>query len=325
MKFKLSRRRFLWTTGGTIAASSLAPADLVAASLPAVSSATEAVAATSIAPAVGAAATAIVATAGAMVEALEWSSSGMGYDRRTPLCNISMALRLMSKLLDDPSQTEISPDMLERLRRYVQIAQDQARHGIEVFNDWTDQTKFYCDYLKIRDRDKSSKELHPLHLQTWLPECLIPLQYRLKADEKSIRIQVADSLPIVIGHQSLLSEMVQRLLNHAIRLIPAGETVTLSANVIAPSASLTDSPHLQISVTSPGVEIPLDNLPKLFEPLYEMQYYKKFEHSDESPMSGSNLVLVACTAQELGGTVQATSSAGQTTFTVSIPVQVVSS
>ena len=119
------------------------------------------------------------------------------------------------------------------------------------------------------------------------------------------------------------------LLTNACKYTPAGETISVSAQVIqlgegdelstpvrpnvVPSRSRGD--RVAIRVTNSGAEIAQEQLGRIFDKFY------RIPNSDPHRYGGTGLglALVKKLAMRIGGQVFADSSAGMTSFTVELP------
>lgn len=71
-----------------------------------------------------------------------------------------------------------------------------------------------------------------------------------------------------------------------------------------------------LSVTNSGVEIPDDELPRIFEKFYRVVSTDRWQQGG----TGLGLALVKKLVEHLGGTIEARSIQRQTTFKIKLPV-----
>jgi signal transduction histidine kinase len=105
--------------------------------------------------------------------------------------------------------------------------------------------------------------------------------------------------------------MIQRILaNHldnAIKYTPSGGAVKVSL-------SEKDSREALVTVHDPGIGIPADDLPHIFERFY------RCDHSRSQPGTGLGLSLARALARAHQGDITVTSTPGQgSTFTLTLP------
>ena len=70
-----------------------------------------------------------------------------------------------------------------------------------------------------------------------------------------------------------------------------------------------------LSVTNSGVEIPADELPRIFEKFYRVANADRWQQGG----TGLGLALVKKLVEHLGGTIEAKSIQSQTTFRIELP------
>lgn len=95
---------------------------------------------------------------------------------------------------------------------------------------------------------------------------------------------------------------------------PPGEQITLSVWLQAEDLP---TPCLMLKVANSGVEIPAEAQVHVFEKFYRVQQIDRWSQGG----TGLGLALVQQLTAHLGGTIQLTSQANQTCFTVQLPLQ----
>ena len=128
-------------------------------------------------------------------------------------------------------------------------------------------------------------------------------------ERHTLHLAVPDSAVWIEGDALRLEQVVQNLLQNAVKYSPAGGTVTLRVTQHNPEACL--------AVTDEGIGIPLAVLPRLFHRFY------RAPNADAHQISGIGLGLYV--VQEIvtlhGGHIDVTSAEGKgSTFTVCLPL-----
>jgi two-component system phosphate regulon sensor histidine kinase PhoR len=96
----------------------------------------------------------------------------------------------------------------------------------------------------------------------------------------AIRLRIPEGLPLVVGDDTLLSQVFHNLLDNAVKYSPDGGRITIAANVTASTVT--------VSVADEGLGIHPDELSKVFHPFYRGLSVRT--HC----ISGSGLGLAVC-------------------------------
>lgn len=121
--------------------------------------------------------------------------------------------------------------------------------------------------------------------------------------------EILPQRPLVVPHLPSLERIVTVLLNNACKFTPSKQCIKI---VVAQ----TEGSLLVIEVTNTGIEIPSEELERIFQPFYRIPYTHPWSCSG----TGLGLALVKKLALRLGGEVQVDSSNGKTTFIVILPL-----
>jgi signal transduction histidine kinase len=119
---------------------------------------------------------------------------------------------------------------------------------------------------------------------------------------------VSDGIPPVSGDATSVAIIVANLVSNAIKYNrPAGEVVVRAAR---------EGETARVEVTDTGIGIPEDSLPRLFE-----EFYRVGGAARDIPGSGLGLAICRRIVEELGGSIDVTSTIGSgSTFTVRLPL-----
>ena len=151
-------------------------------------------------------------------------------------------------------------------------------------------------------------ELEPIPLQPTVEACISRHADRAKARELQL-IPEAPGQPVTAwADAEALAEILDNLVDNAIKYTPAGGKITLHWRVEDQQAIL--------QVRDTGVGIPEKDLPRVFERFYRVDKAR----SRELGGTGLGLSIVKHLVQALGGSITAASAIGRgSTFTVRIP------
>ncbi|MDA8094692.1 MAG: heavy metal sensor histidine kinase [Betaproteobacteria bacterium] len=136
--------------------------------------------------------------------------------------------------------------------------------------------------------------------------------YDALAADHGVRLQQSGAAT-AFGDGLMISRALSNLLSNAIRFTPKGMAVLLT---------LKDHPNeVRIEVINPGPEIPADVLPRIFDRLY----HREPDTRGNSDNIGLGLAITKAIVELHGGTLCATSTKGETRFTISLPKAIPSS
>ena len=134
-------------------------------------------------------------------------------------------------------------------------------------------------------------------------------------DERSVTVrkELPESLPELVGDPSALSSVIQNLVSNAIKYSRPGGTVTIQAR-----ESKTDSgTAVQVAIHDQSDGIPSREIPHLFEPFFRGERARRAQIQG----SGLGLSLVKQVVEGHGGSIDVVSTRGAgSTFMVQLPV-----
>ncbi|MBD3881071.1 sensor histidine kinase [Phormidium tenue FACHB-886] len=114
-------------------------------------------------------------------------------------------------------------------------------------------------------------------------------------------------MPLLTTDLSYLERILSELLNNACKYTLPGETISITAQA-TPTL-------LKLSVSNSGVELPPNELDRIFDRFYRIPSNDPWKHGG----TGLGLALVKKLAEQLGGTIEAESAAGELTFILQLP------
>jgi len=224
--------------------------------------------------------------------------STISHELRSPLSNIKMATQMLEITLQKQG---VLPDEASATHRYFQILHDECQR----------ETNLITDLLNLSRLDAAVDPLilSTIDLSVWLPHVIEPFHERIRLQRQQLQIDLPARLPTITTDLSYLTRILTELLTNAYKYSPAGETISLAAEAIAP----TPPDHhtvLQIRVSNTGVEIPPTEQARIFEKFYRLPNNDPWRHSG----TGLGLALVQKLTEQLGATIHVESTAGKTTF-----------
>jgi len=214
----------------------------------------------------------------------------VSHDLRTPLSVVSTA----ATVLAEPSlPQERRTDLIERIERAVERMTGLIR-------DLLDVARLEAGRLVI---DAARVEVEPLLDEV----CHL---FRLSADERSVALSchvADDGVSAVAGDRDRLLQVLQNLVDNALKFTPEGGSVKLWASSAGAS--------VRFSVADSGPGIPADEVPHLFD-----RFWQSRGGGRPAGGTGLGLAIVRGIVEAHGGTVWVESEEGRgTTFHFTLP------
>ena len=142
--------------------------------------------------------------------------------------------------------------------------------------------------------------------------------FELRASEQrlNLTVEAQEGLPMILGDESRLIQVMENLVGNAIRHTPSGGQIVLSAK-LQQASQAGENACVRFSVSDTGEGIPEKELPYIFEEFHRVD---KSRHADEN-QSGLGLAIVKAIVLGHGGRVWVESMLGQgSVFHFCIPV-----
>jgi PAS domain S-box-containing protein len=262
--------------------------------------------------------------------------STVSHELRTPMSNIKMAAQMLEVVL---KQAGFLRGEHPKASKYFQILQAECQREISLINDLLDLSRL--------DTEQASPQLANIDLPSWLSAIVQPFLERAHNQQQTIQLDLPTNLPLLTTDLPSLERIVIELLQNACKYTPSNGVITIAAEVkpapghLEPqtvddrlvatnlllstprpffyqssSVLVTSYPSLRLSVTNTGVEIPPQELTRIFEKFYRIPNNDPWQHGG----TGLGLALVKKLAEWLSGSVWVESSANQTCFTIELPL-----
>ncbi|MBD1910041.1 MULTISPECIES: GAF domain-containing protein [unclassified Leptolyngbya] len=226
--------------------------------------------------------------------------STTSHELRTPLSSIKMSAQLMDVLLRQNGEP-IHP----KIERCLNILRDECDREINLIND----------LLLLQQINAETQPFISsiFHLQDWLPQIIETFEERFKEHQQVCWVEIPPDLPLIVTDLFTFNRVFDELLTNAYKFTPAGEEIIVKAELVE---SLSQQSRIRLYVTNTGAEIPPHELPHIFEQFYRIPSHDPWKHSG----TGLGLALVKRLVQYLDGSINVTSNAKQTCFTVDLPL-----
>jgi PAS domain S-box-containing protein len=223
--------------------------------------------------------------------------STISHELRTPMSNIKMAIQMLEivlkpiGVLDEPSATN----------RYFRILHNECEREINLVEDLLELSRL--------DTGTEPLVLSTIEPRSWLTHSIEPFVEQIHSQQQRLEIDIPVDLPDTLTtDMTCLERILAELIDNASKYSPAGATITVFARAIEAG--------LQIGIRNSGVEIPAQELPRIFDKFYRIPSQDPWRHSG----TGLGLALVQELANHIGAIVTVESSDNQTTFILTFPL-----
>ena len=158
--------------------------------------------------------------------------------------------------------------------------------------------------------------LQPVSARNLLEQTRELFDLRAKEQNISLTTDTETALPMILGDEMRLVQVMENLVGNAIRHTPAGGQIRLNASVEHQDKT-ENKQCVRFSVSDSGEGIPADEIPYIFEEFHRVD---KSRHTDEN-QSGLGLAIVKAIVQGHEGRVWVESTLGQgSVFNFCIPI-----
>jgi signal transduction histidine kinase len=168
--------------------------------------------------------------------------ASMSHELRTPLnAIIGFSDLITSRMFADDNERQV---------QYAEFVRDAGRHLLSLIDDMLDLAKIEAGRLELEER-----EIDPYRL---IEEALSFVAPRAATTGCVLRSEPAPDLPLFLGDQRALRQVLLNLLANAIKFTPTGGSIVLSANIERGGV-------LVFRVRDSGVGIAAEDLARVFE------------------------------------------------------------
>lgn len=237
----------------------------------------------------------------------------VSHELRTPLANMKMAIQMLEIFLNQQGALNQETNVgASRIVRYFEILRNQCNQELNLVNN----------LLNLQHLNTNSYTLVPITipLQTWIPVLVEGFLERIQVNQQEIVVDVAPNLEPITSDEPSLFRILSELINNACKYTPAGERIVVTVRKGEEDGGDGGNrgdgeAKILIQVANTGVEIPQEEIPRVFEEFY------RIPNSDVRKQGGTGLglSLVKKLVRHLGGRIWVKSGSGETQFFVELP------
>lgn len=243
--------------------------------------------------------------------------STVSHELRTPLTNMKMAIQMLGIALNKQSnqalyqQAQFGPDKKivdsptlattnSKIARYFQILNNECEREINLINNFLD--------LQRLDSTVKPLVMETIQIEEWLYRAVKMFKARSTSCRQSLQVNIPALLPSLVSDPYSLERILIELLTNACKFSPEDGNILVSARAT--------SEHILLEVSNSGVEIPPEEMSKIFDKFYRIPSNDPWKQGG----TGLGLALVQKITKYLGGTITVRSLSNTTYFTVQLPL-----
>lgn len=220
--------------------------------------------------------------------------STVSHELRTPMANMKLAIWMLK-----------SCQSYEKRESYLRILEAECARETDLITDLLDMQRLEAGMGTMLSES--------IVLSDWLPCIMESFSVRTQERQQSLTLEVLPDLPPLIADSRSLERILMELLNNACKYTPPGQDIVVRAGRGPRSSGAW--PTIELSVCNGGVEIPMKELPRIFEKFYRIPNHDPWKQGG----TGLGLALVKKMVEQVGGTISVLSHSGNTTFAVELP------
>jgi PAS domain S-box-containing protein len=212
--------------------------------------------------------------------------STVSHELRTPLASLKMALKMLQIARSE-----------EKRAQYFLIAERECQREIELINDLLDLQRLQAEAYAL--------EVQALTWRDLLGDLLTVTEERARAKGQSFQASVPLESTITTD-PLLLQRILRELLHNAVKYTPAQGSIRLRVE--------TENRRSIVEVSN-SQPIPAEELTRIFERFYRIPSNDPWKEGG----TGLGLALVKQMVDQLRGSIEVSSAASWTTFTLHLP------
>jgi signal transduction histidine kinase len=228
------------------------------------------------------------------------------HDLRSPLSNMRLAIHMLEHQLNagrsQCGHISQQNSNCSKTLTHLKVLQFECEREITLVNDLLDLQRLESDQQALSLVDI-------IDLGEWLTDSVQPFEEQIQQRQLTLNLQIAPNLPPFMSDSANLHRVVSELLQNACKYTPPHEKISLNVS--------SNLEHVQIKISNFGVEIPREELPRIFDKFYRIPGSDRWKQGG----TGLGLALVKETITLLGGSIHVESGSEQTCFAIQLPLK----
>jgi signal transduction histidine kinase len=198
----------------------------------------------------------------------------------------------------------------EQQQNFIAVIQRNAVRVQQLVTDLNDITAQETGNLALK--------VAPISFNNVVLETLRPQQRAIEEKEQKVALNVPDNLPLVMGDELRLIQIMTNFVSNAYKYTPQGGTITITAEHVPNHWDTTGAPEvIHCAVSDTGIGMSEEDLKKMFTAYWRSENPR----AREQPGTGLGMTLTRGLVEAHGGRVwvESTLEVG-TTFHFTVPV-----
>ncbi|MGI0483802.1 response regulator [Pantanalinema rosaneae CENA516] len=238
--------------------------------------------------------------------------STISHELRTPIASMKMIIKLLTTVADQGHDliAELAQPAIQRgkVGEYLRVLQEECDRELALVEDLLS--------LQHIEAGTYVSQPAPISLSALMLHLIEPFEMRARNQQQTLQVNLSANLPILHLDSLGFNRIVTELLSNACKYTPAGETISISARLAqAPQVNQFIN-CLELTVANTGVEIPAEELPRIFDKFYRIPNNDPWKYGG----TGLGLSLVKKLVEQMGGAIAVESTHQQTCFKVQLTV-----
>lgn len=218
----------------------------------------------------------------------------MSHELRTPL----NAVIGFSDML---AAETLGPLGNQKYREYAKDIKQSGTHLLHIINDLLEVSRVEAEQVELDEQQIMVMEL--------VERCLRIIDERARRSGVTLRSEVGAALPLMLGDEMRIQQVLLNLLQNAVNFTPPGGSVSVAADITAAG-------EFRLSVTDSGIGIAEEDRERIFEPFVQVASHLTRQHGG----AGLGLSIVRSIVALHGGRLVVAGELGQgTTFEILFP------
>ncbi|WP_088894906.1 hybrid sensor histidine kinase/response regulator [Leptolyngbya ohadii] len=236
--------------------------------------------------------------------------STISHELRTPIASMKMVIKLLTTVTnqgqDFIEEISKSPVQGNKVVQYFKVLQDECDRELALVEDLLS--------LQHIEAGTYTAQPIPINLQDLLPHLIEPFESRAQHQQQTLHVEISPNLPTLYLDSRSFNRVVTELLSNACKYTPAGETISISANIAQETAVTSPVRCLELAIANTGVEITPDELPRIFDKFYRIPNNDPWKYGG----TGLGLALVKKLVEQMNGKITVESKNNRISFIVQL-------
>jgi PAS domain S-box-containing protein len=233
--------------------------------------------------------------------------SSISHELKTPLENMHRAIQNAQTLAYTIEPLAVGTvdfrryqdQLKQHLINQLQVLEEECQSESNLVNNLLN--------LQAPPTPIATSAMGQIHIEELIGDTVKQFAESARRFQQTITYQIQPPTLQLFSHRSSLQRIVKELLNNAVKYTPPNQQIQLTAQTIGTT--------FELRVTNTGIQIPDDELVRIFQPFYRIPRSNPWDYCG----TGIGLALVQRLAAAIGGTIAVESNAQGTSFRLTLP------